>query len=724
MLLFNKLTFIGILFLHLQPVLGQTVIKGSVKDKKGEPLAGANIYLPGTYDGVSSDAEGQFVFSTEETGKRILKIDFIGFEGFEQEIDLDSDVPLFDVVLKEKFNQMSAVVITAGNFEAGDEKRSATLSSLDMVTTAGANGDIYGALQTLPGTTNNPESGRLFVKGGTGEESQTYIDGTLVLVPYASSPPLTSTFGRFDPFMFRGTIFSTGGYSAEYGQALSSVLLLRTNDMPDEESLNISLLSVGGGLAGTKKWNNGAVRSSVNYTNLKPYMAIAPQHYDWNQAPEYFSADMSIRQKTGTAGMLKLYGNFNNTRMSLNQTNLNEDRKMTAYDLKNDNFYVNGSWQNPIGKNWIYRTGISITENQDEVIYGRVNFEEKLRGLHLKNLFIHQLNPKVTIRVGTDLFAKEFIQAFLEGEVRYNNHFTELSAATFAEAETYLSNKFVMRAGGRAEYSDYLRYASFSPRFSTAYKFNDKSLVSLAYGWFTQNPMNEYLVYTDQLKPERADHYILTFQTSENRRLLRTEVYYKDYKDLVKVNAEAFYLPQSYNNTGKGHAYGLDIFWRDKKTIRNAEYWVSYSYLNSERDFRDYPYMVVPPFVSNHNLSVVYKHWIHPIRSLPGISYRFSSPRFFHDPNLPGFNNRKTIPFHTLDANISYLHREHIIFYAGVSNFLGFRQEYGERFADKPDADGVYASEQIIPGADRFFVIACFITLSRRGDINQMDKIQ
>jgi hypothetical protein len=724
MLLFNKLTFIGILFLHLQPVLGQTVIKGSVKDKKGEPLAGANIYLPGTYDGVSSDIKGQFEFSTEEKGKRILKIDFIGFEGFEQEIDLDSDVPLFDVVLKEKFNQMSAVVITAGYFEAGDEKRSATLNSLDMVTTAGANGDIYGALQTLPGTTNNPESGRLFVKGGTGEESQTYIDGTLVLVPYTSSPPLTSTFGRFDPFMFRGTIFSTGGYSAEYGQALSSVLLLRTNDMPDEESLNISLLSVGGGLAGTKKWNNGAVRSSVNYTNLEPYMAIAPQHYEWNQAPEYLSADMSIRQKTGKAGLLKLYGNFNNTRMSLNQTNLNEDRKPTAYDLKNDNFYVNGSWQNPIGKNWIYRTGISITENQDKVTYGRVNFEEKLRGLHLKNLFIHQLSPKVSIRMGTDLFAKEFIHTFLEGKVRYNSHFTELSAASFAEAETYLSNKFVMRAGGRAEYSVYLRHASFSPRFSSAYKFNDKSLISLAYGWFTQNPMNEYLVYTDQLKPERADHYILTFQTSENRRLLRSEVYYKDYRDLVKTNTETFYLPQSYNNTGKGYAYGLDIFWRDKKTIRNAEYWVSYSYLNSERDFRDYPYMVVPSFVSNHNISVVYKYWIHPIRSLPGITYRYSSPRFFHDPNLPGFSNRKTIPFNTLDVNISYLHREHIIFYAGVSNLFGFRQEYGERFADKPNADGIYESERIIPGADRFFVIACFITLSKRGDINQLEKIQ
>jgi len=96
----------------------------------------------------------------------------------------------------------------------------------------------------------------------------------------------------------------------------------------------------------------------------------------------------------------------------------------------------------------------------------------------------------------------------------------------------------------------------------------------------------------------------------------------------------------------------------------------------------------------------------------------------YHDPNQAGFHNRKTIPFHSLDVNIAYLHRENIIFYLSVSNLPGFRQEYGHRFADTPGEQGIYASEPVVPGAERFFVIACFITLSKRGDINQMDKIQ
>lgn len=702
----------------------QTVISGSVSDKKGEKLTGANVYLLGTYDGISSDVEGNFSFKTDETGEQILKVDFIGYEGFEENVLLNGTALKFTVILKEKFNQMKAVTITAGTFEAGDEKRSATLSSLDMVTTAGAMGDVYGALQTLPGTSSNPESGKLFVKGGSSEESQTYIDGMLVHVPYNSSPPLTSTRGRFNPFMFKGTVFSTGGYSSEYGQALSSVLQLNTNDMPTEDELNISLLSVGAGVAGTKKWKTGAVTASIDYTNLKPYMAIAPQNFDWNHPPEHLTMDMSVRQKTGKSGMLKLYTNINTSYMSLNQANLNNDGQITAYDLRNNNLYVNGSWRTMLSEKWVYRTGISITENKDDIEYGQINYKETLRGLHYKNVFTHQMSEKINLRMGSDIFSKEYISDYFANQEKFINSYQSNSFSTFAEAEIYLSNKFVSRLGGRLEYSDYLNKTSFSPRISTAYKFDNFSQVSLAYGWFYQDPLDEYLIYTNRIGFERADQYILTFQSIKNKRTLRTEAYYKDYKDLVKVNQEEFYLPGAYTNSGEGYAYGFDVFWRDNKTLRNAEYWISYGYTDTQRDFRDYPYSAVPSFTSKHNLSIVYKHWFDGIRSLVGMSYSFASPRVYHDPNLPGFNNRETIPYNTININISYLHRENIIFYAAITNLPGFKQEYGERFAEIPNVDGVYASEPIVPGANRFFVLACFITLSKKGDLNQLDKIE
>ena len=97
---------------------------------------------------------------------------------------------------------------------ASDERKTTVLKPLDIVTTAGAQGDIVGALKTLPGAQQIGESEGLFVRGGDGSETKTIIDGMMVNKPFFSSAPDIASRGRFSPFLFKGTIFSTGGYSA------------------------------------------------------------------------------------------------------------------------------------------------------------------------------------------------------------------------------------------------------------------------------------------------------------------------------------------------------------------------------------------------------------------------------------------------------------------------------------------------------------------------------
>ncbi|MFB0908999.1 MAG: TonB-dependent receptor plug domain-containing protein, partial [Spirosomataceae bacterium] len=81
-----------------------------------------------------------------------------------------------------------------------------------------------------PGANRVGETEGLFVRGGSANETKTVIDGMIVQNPFFSNTPDVPQRGRFSPFMFKGTAFSTGGYSAQYGQALSSVLLLDTQD--------------------------------------------------------------------------------------------------------------------------------------------------------------------------------------------------------------------------------------------------------------------------------------------------------------------------------------------------------------------------------------------------------------------------------------------------------------------------------------------------------------
>lgn len=706
-------------------VLAQTAISGQITDSEGHGLTGANVYLEGTYDGTSSNGTGFFELVTEETGAQVLCIEFIGFESFKTELSLEgAPIQIPPLKLKEVFNELTAVTISAGTFEAGDKKKSIALSSIDMVTTAGSQGDVFGALKSLPGTTTVGESGKLFVKGGHSRESKTYIDGSLVYVPYSSSSPNTSVRGRFSPFMFSGTMFSTGGYSAEYGQALSSVLALQTNAMPVQDQLNISLLSVGAELGGTKTWEKASLTSTLNYENLTPYMRLFPQNRSWEKEPESLSGNLSFRLKTGKSGLLKLYATVGQTRLSTLEENLNDPGSDYLYKLVNDNYYINGSWTAEIAEDWILTTAASYTYNVDMSGLDSLPFNVQLQGAHAKAMLKYRLNDKIKIMAGTEAFSKKIDLEFPSPELSAGYQtFRNNAVAGFIETELYASASFVTRVGLRAEYSDYLKKASLAPRISAAYKFSEKGQLSLSYGWFFQDPEDDFLLYTPDLDYERADHYTLNYIWNNDRRVWRTELYYKDYKGLVKYEGEGVNNIKSLNNSGYGYAYGLDLFWRDKKTIRDGEYWISYSFIDAQRDYLNYPHEAVPTFASKHNLTMVYKHWFSRLRSMIGGTYRLSSPRRYNNPNSEVFNNERTIPYQSLDVNWSYLHKQNVIFYVSVSNLLGFEQEFGRKYASVPDSEGMYYSAPKLPASKRFFILGCFITLSKKGEINQLDKI-
>ena len=719
-----KRTILSILsLLFCFQAFSQTVITGNVTQEKGETMPGANAYLQGTYDGASTNENGEFKFKTSKSGQYILRVEFMGYEPYSGKVELKGDTIRLKIQLKEAFNQLNAVTITAGTFEASDKKQAVTITPRDMLTTAGAAGDVYGALQSLPGTTTNGESGRLFVKGGDSEESQTYIDGALVSVPYNSSAPNMATRGRFSPFMFKGTVFSTGGYSAEYGQALSSVLLLNTNDMPEEDQVDLSFLMVGVEFAGTKRWDSGAITGTLTYNNLAPYMSLAPQNYHWADFPESATGAVSFRQKTSKTGMFKFYSNLDNGSFVLSQKNMDLGGQLTDYHLKNDNVFMNASWNDKLGEKWAISTAASFTDNKDHIHFDQTNIAKHIRANYLKSVFSYPFSEKFILKMGGELFDKTFTQNVQLPNELHDNSFTNHTFSGFTEAQVYASQKFVARIGGRVEYSDLLDRFNLAPRFSSAYKITDKSQFSAAYGWFYQNPVDDYLLYTNRVKPERADHYTFSFQSSANNRTIRAELYYKNYKDLVKLNGGEFYLPASYNNFGSGYAKGLDLFWRDKKSIKNGDYWISYSYVDTKRDYRNFPEKAIPSFTSKHNLSVVYKHWFGSLRSLANVNFKYSSPRVYNDPNSPVFNGEKMLPYRSLDVSWSFLYRQNIIFYGAVTNITGFKNEFGRSYSSTPDQSGNYPSTVIEPGSNRFFVVGCFITLTRKGNANQLEKI-
>ncbi len=330
---------------------GQAVICGRILSNNSAPLFRSIIMIEGSFDGCYTDENGYYLLNTSLKGDQILIVKSAGYITQHIPVYLGNDSTLLNFQLKEINNELNTVTITAGTFEAGAKTKSVRLSSIDMITVPGAQGNVIGAINFLPGTSTNGESGKLFVRGGSSEESQSFIDGALVPIPYNPSAPNTAVRSKFNPFIFDGTVFSTGGFSAEYGQALSSVLLLETKGLQEEDQLDISIMSVGLGLAGTKKWEKSALTISANMTHLGPYMQIVPQNIDWVNTPLALNFGMNYRYKTKN-GLFKVYNTYSQNRFTLIRESIDNDGGTNRFDLTNKNYYGNLNYCGGIGKNW------------------------------------------------------------------------------------------------------------------------------------------------------------------------------------------------------------------------------------------------------------------------------------------------------------------------------------------------------------------------------------
>ncbi len=704
-------------------VFSQATLSGKIVDEKGKPISGANIFIEGTYDGASSNETGDFNFTTTATGNQTLVVSFLIYETSKTMIDV-ADFKNKIIKLRESVTSLDAVIITAGTLEAGDKARVSVLKPLDIVTTAGSAGNIIAALQTLPGTQTVGEDGRLFVRGGEANETQTFIDGMRVSQPYGASTNNLPTRGRFSPFLFSGISFSTGGYSAEYGEALSSVLLLNTQDEPDQNKTEISLMTVGLGLGNTQKWKKSSLSVNTAYINLAPYQSVIPQNVDWNSPFQSLSGETVYRYNFNN-GLLKFYAAFDSSKFDINQENINSPQK-TRVDLNNNNFYLNTAYKGVFGDNWQITSGLSYgySKNKINIDADKVGNDEN--AAHLKLKLKKSFSDRLKLSFGADYFMTQFNEDFKENaNATFTNGYGANIAAIYTEADIFFSKKWAAKLGLRASNNDLLNETAISPRISFAYKMAKNSQFSLAYGDFSQAPSVDYIKYSKfhQFESEKASHYILNYQYNKNGKTFRAEAYYKDYSNLVKFDSPTIQYNSVFNNNGSGYAKGLDLFWRDGKSIKNLEYWVSYSYIDSQRDYKNYTAEVTPSFVANHNLSLVTKYFITDWKSQIGFTNSFSSGRPYNNPNEVKFMNGKTKSYNNLSFNWAYILTTQKILYFSVSNVLGSQNVFGYEYANNPDATGVFNRKEITPTADRFFFVGFFWTISQDKKENQLKNL-
>jgi len=674
----------GLLLLSASITQGEQVentlpclIKGVVKDQQGSPLPFANVYLEGRTEGAMTDEQGRFSFKTLARGSFTLICSYVGYQIFKKDVDLRPGERIhLNIVLRQKEIETRPVTITASSFTTAD-REGVTLTSLEVVTTPGAAADVFWAIKTYPGVQQVEEGAGLFVRGGDVSETITILDGAVVAHPYKYESPTGGFFGTFSPFLLKGTFFSSGGFSAQYGNALSGALIMESQDIPPRRQTTIGI----GLAAESAKIDLPLIEDrlglsfSGNRSNTKMMFELNKSKVDFSQYPFAYDLNLNLTYRYSRDGYLKLFLFHEVDKVGVEVA---DPIYEAHYHGHSTNRLYNLKFSDLIGR-VLLQGNLAFSSFQRDMALSAMHLvlEDRLYQFRLGGEY--KLKFGLTLRGGLSGFKN---QALFTGEVpedklnlnpeaetdRVDTDYRSDRTAGFLEVEAHTPFGLMLISGVRGEFESISKDFNFDPRISVIWPLSAHASLTAAWGIYHQYPDARYYdpnIGNPKLSSMRAVHYILGYFYQKENQIVRIETYYKDYKRLLLEDPV-----KNYTNDGYGYAEGIDLF--VKRSFSRLSGWISYSYLKARRKWFEYKRLTPPYFDITHNFTATVKYSFSPRFGL-GLSYRHATGKPY-TPAPEQYNTARVPDYEKLDLSLSYLHQffegNLTVFYLAVSNLL------------------------------------------------------
>lgn len=679
----------------------KVVVRGIIIDENKKPLQYVNVLLVGSFDGDVTNQDGKFQFTTQKIGTQVIRASFIGYEAELKEISLsDGDTISVQIELKEQLIEMGEVVVSASAFSTGDEK-GVTLRGLEVVTTPGAAADIFLAIKSFPGVAMVDEGSGLFIRGGDVSETVTILDQATVVHPYKYESPTGGVFGTISPFLVRGTFFSAGGFSARYGNALSGVLAMESQEIPERSEyilgLGLAALSVGYNtrLADGKV----GIRFSGNRSFTGTMFKLNGRYDEFSVTPHGNDGNLSLIYQYSPSGKIKFFNFGSGSRIGVKVDQPSFDGIFTSEE---DNRLHNIQWVD-IYKGWLSKTSVSLNRFNSERDFGNLNLSTLDKTYKLRFDLQKNVNKQMNLFTGFEI---ERISNQFKGEIPFYDEVLDPDAdiskldetyhadriGAYFESERQLSRRWFSSLGVRFDYHNLAEQITADPRLSVRLQTSKTTNLRFSWGIYHQYPqpfLYNKSTGNPNLKALDAQHFIGTYEYIQDNFQVRIEPYYKIYNNLlVRANKE------NYQNISDGYSRGVDFFLKYGAYLQTRfNGWLSYSLLQSKRlQARDsagsYSYdNTRSDFDITHNLTVVAKTRFYQYFSL-GFTYRYATgrpitpivdavsqqPYNYYLPIEGPVNSERLPSFQRLDTSLSYFvpfgFGNAAVFYLSVSNIF------------------------------------------------------
>ena len=590
-----KKVFVLIFVLVTTLVSAQTgSVRGFVYDKEtGEPMMLTNVMLENTQIGTTTDVNGYFVLSKIKTGNYSIKVTSLGYETYTAPIKVEKNKVLaLKIDLAPSATELQTIEIQGRQEVARTESQVSiekiTSKDIQQMPSIGGQADLAQYIQVLPGVVfSGDQGGQLYIRGGSAIHNKVLLDGMVVYNPFHS----IGLFSVFETDIIRNADIYTGGFSAQYGGRISSVMDITTKD-------------------GNKKHFSGKLAASTFGANL---LLEGPLLKKKDYSLSYIlSAKNSYLSKTSTSiysymnkelpyDYLDLYGKLTlatDNGSKINIFGLNFTDKVNQYEAIQNFNWVNRAF----GTNFLIIPGTSSA-----LVEGVISYSDYTMNMNETTTNQNQMSNIGGFNVGmsvTNFFGDDRLKYGMEMEgnttktsYKINDTITDYSTEIGLYAiYKLLYRNVLVEPSLRLSYYASLGDVFFEPRLSAKWNVTKKFRLKLASGIYSQtfldtksdrdivNLFTGYLTVTPDLNivdsfrgnpinsyVQTSNHFIFGAEYDILRNFnLNVECYYKTMSNLTSINRDKLYaddqehiekpgyLRKEYT-VENGKAYGADF---------------------------------------------------------------------------------------------------------------------------------------------------------------------
>jgi len=617
-----------------QVVLAQNgTLRGFVYEKEsGEPVLFTNVYLYKTTIGAPTDANGYFAITRIPPGEYTLMVTYVGFDTLKIPITIKTN----EIISEKLYLSKSTFTLNEINVSAARQDKvretqtsiiKVTPKDIQQIPAIGGQPDLAQYLQVLPGVIfTGDQGGQLYIRGGPPIQNKVLYDGMIVYNPFHS----IGLFSVFDVDILKNIDVYTGGFNADYGGRISSIMDISTRDGNKKRisgKFDISTFGAKALIEGpiVKQKDENSTSASFIFSIKNSYLAesskIFYKYIDDNGLPfNYLDIYGKIAINTPNGSKIGLFGFDFSDKVQYKSL---EDYHWNSYGGGLTFLAIPGKSSVLIEGNFAYSYYKVFLETSSQSPRS-----SSIAGFNGGLNFTYFLG-RDALKCGLELSGYKTVFDFTNSvnrEMNYSQNTTEVSA--YAKYK-WILGKFIIEPGFRLQYYASLSTLSPEPRLAIKYNVAKNFRLKMAAGMYSQNLISTTydqdvvnLFYGFLCGPEniaaknklqRASHVVFGFEWDILPNLsLNVEGYYKYYPQLTILNRNKLYsdIPENANKPDyykkdfileTGDAEGVDFSL--KYDLKKFHFWLTYSlgYIHRSDGVMDY----VPPYDRRHNINLL-----------------------------------------------------------------------------------------------------------------------